>query len=114
MKKFKHEERFLESIYDKTQILYSVVELSDGHNLAPNLLLQKPKFHQFFSDGVEYFSEVVYLDSIFLFDEDIYIYLSKTDTIVSSFSCRIYYPIRKKKDVDFFILNLKKLKKDGN
>ena len=40
--------------------------------------------------------------------------VSKTEPIVSSFSCRIYYPIRKKKEVDFFILNLKKLKRDGN
>ena len=40
--------------------------------------------------------------------------LSKLEPMISSFSCKIYYPIRKKKDVEFFILNLKKLKKDGN
>ena len=114
MKKFKHEEKFLSSIYDKTQTLYSISELSDGHNLTPELLFQKPKFEKYFLDGLEYSHGVVYLDSIFLYDNDIYIYLSKTDVIVSSFSCKIYYPIEKKKEVEFFMLNLKKLKKDGN
>jgi len=114
MKKFKHEERFLENILEVYNELFSVMELSDGHELSPELLFTKKKFTEYFLDGVQYSTGTSYLDSIFLFDENIYIYLSKTDTIVSSFSCRIYYPIRKKKDVDFFILNLKKLKKDGN
>jgi hypothetical protein len=57
---------------------------------------------------------IYYLNSIFLFDDDTYIYLSKSEPMISSFSCKIYYPIRKRKDVEFFILNLKKLKKNGN
>ena len=114
MKKFKHEERFLDNLIEKVGELFSVIELSDGHELSPQLLFTKNKFSDHFLDGIQYSTGISYLDSIFVFDEDIYIYLSKTDPIVSSFSCRIYYPIRKKKDVDFFILNLKKLKKDGN
>ena len=114
MKKFKHEERFLDSLTEQYTEMFSVVELSDGHELTPELLFTKKKFLEYFLDSIQYSTGTSYLDSIFSFDEDIYIYLSKTEPIVSSFSCRIYYPIRKKKEVDFFILNLKKLKKDGN
>jgi hypothetical protein len=65
-----------------------------------------------FLDGVEYSSSIMYMDAIFVYNDDIYIYLSKNDPIISSFSCKIYYPIRKKKEVEFFMLNLKKLKKN--
>ena len=114
MEKFKHEERFLELITEKTGEFYSITELTDGHGLNSSSLMDKPKFTPYFLDGQQYTDGVVYLDSIFVYDNDIYLYLSKSDAIVSSFSCKIYYPIRKKKDVDFFILNLKKIKKDGN
>ena len=114
MEKFKHEERFLDLVTEKTGELYSIIELTDGHGLTPQSLLNKPKFEPYFMEGTQYSDSLAYLNSIFVFDNDIHIYLSKTDTIVSSFSCKIYYPIRKKKDVEFFILNLKKIKKDGN
>jgi len=112
MEKFKHEERFLELITEKTGELYSITELTDGHGLTTSGLFEKPKFVPYFLDGTNYSDGTSYLNSIFVFDEDIYIYLSKSDVIVSSFSCKIYYPIKKKKDVDFFILNLKKIKKN--
>jgi hypothetical protein len=114
MKNFKHEERFLGNLTEKTGELFSINELSEGHGLSPYELFGRPKFNEYLLDGIEYSNGVVYLDSIFVFDEDIYIYLSKSDATISSFSCKIYYPIRKKKDVEFFILNLKKLKKNGN
>lgn len=114
MKKFKHEERFLTLITEKTGEFYSITELTDGHGLSPNSLMNKPKFEPYFLDGTNYSDGTFYLDSIFVLDNDIYIYLSKSEPIISSFSCKFYYPIRKKKDVEFFILNLKKLKKDGN
>lgn len=114
MEKFKHEERFLNHITEKTNDLYSIIELTDGHNLTPNNLIEKPKFVTYFLDGTNYADGTHYLDSIFVFDNDIYIYLSKLEPIISSFFCKIYYPIRKKKDVDFFILTLKKMRKDGN
>ena len=114
MEKFKYEEKFLELITEKDGEMYSITELSDGHGLTPYELLQRPKFTPHFLDGTEYSNGVSYLNSIFVFDENIYIYLSKSEPMVSSFSCKIYYPIRKKKDVEFFTLNLKKLKKDGN
>jgi len=114
MEKFKHEERFLELITEKTGELYSITELSDGHGLTSRTLMDKPKFTPYFLEGTNYVDGTHYLDSIFVFDNDIYIYLSKLEPMISSFSCKIYYPIRKKKDVDFFILNLKKMKKDGN
>jgi hypothetical protein len=114
MEKFKHEEKFLELITEKDGEMYSITELSDGHGLTPYELLQRPKFTPYFLDGTEYSNGVSYLNSIFVFDENIYIYLSKSEPMVSSFSCKIYYPIRKKKDVEFFTLNLKKMKKNGN
>ena len=114
MQKFKHEERFLDNLTEKTGDLHSISELSDGHGLTPDQLMGKDKFSEYFLDGTEYSTGTVYLDAIFVFDEDIYLYLSKSDVIVSSFSCKIYYPIRKRKDVEFFILNLKKIKKNGN
>lgn len=114
MEKFKHEERFLEVITEKTGELYSITELTDGHGLTIVGLLDRPKFTPYFLDGIHYSDGIHYLDSIFVFDNDIHIYLSKVEPMISSFSCKIYYPIRKKKDVEFFILNLKKLKKDGN
>ena len=114
MEKFKYEERFLDLITEKTGELYSTVELIDNHELSPHGIFDKPKFTPYLLDGKQYSDGVSYLDVIFVFDNDIYLYLSKSDVIVSSFSCKIYYPTRKKKDVDFFILNLKKMKKDGN
>lgn len=114
MRKFKHEDRFLENYTEKNGELLSITELNDGHGLNPSDLNNKPKFNPYLLDGQEGNSSVFYLDAIFTFDEDIYIYLSKTEPMISSFSCKIYYPIRKRKDVEFFILNLKKLKKDGN
>ena len=114
IKIFKHEERFLNFIVEENKVLYSVMELSDGHGLTPIDLFEKSKFSPYLLDGKQYSDGTSYLDSIFVLDNDIYIYLSKSSSIVSSFSCKIYYPIEKKKDVEFFILNLKKLKKHGN
>jgi hypothetical protein len=114
MEKFKHEEQFLKLITDKTGEMYSLIELLDGHGLTPQTLFGKDKFTPYLLDGIQYTDNVVYTDSIFVFDNDVHIYLSKVEVTISSFSCKIYYPIRKKKDVEFFILNLKKLKKDGN
>ena len=114
MEKFKHEERFLDLITEKSGEFYSITELADGHGLTSSGLMDKPKFKPYFLEGTNYADETHYLDSIFVFYDDIYIYLSKVEPMISSFSCKIYYPIRKKKDVEFFILNLKKLKKDGN
>jgi hypothetical protein len=114
MEKFKHEERLLELVTTKYGEMYSTTTLNEGHGLNTMSLLGKPKFEPYFLDGIEGVSGIFYLDSIFLFDDDIYIYLSKSEPMISSFSCKIYYPIRKKKDVEFFILNLKKIKKDGN
>jgi hypothetical protein len=115
MEKFKHEERFLELITESDGIMLSMTELADGHGLTPDDLIDKPKFSPYFLDGVENsINRIIYLDSIFVFYDNIYIYLSKNEPMISSFSCKIYYPIKKKKDVEFFILNLKKLKKNGN
>ena len=114
MKKFKHEEKFLQNLSEKNSEMLSIMELSDGHGLTPQELKNRSRFEEFFSDSIQYADGISHNDSIFLFDQDIYIYLSKTEPIISSFSCKIYYPIRKKKDVEFFILNLKKLKKNGN
>jgi len=115
MEKFKHEERFINQITESEGVMLSMTELADGHGLTPQTLIDKPKFSPYFLDGVENsINAMVYLDAIFVFDDNIYIYLSKREVMISSFSCKIYYPIRKKKDVEFFILNLKKLKKDGN
>lgn len=112
--KFKHEERLLNYLTEENKVLYSIIELTEGHLLTPDSLIEKPRFESYLLDGVQYSNGVSYLDSIFLYDSNIYIYLSKSEPIVSSFSCKIYYPINRKKDVEFFILNLKKLKKDGN
>ena len=114
MKNFKHEERFLENHIEKNNELLSIIQLDLGHGISPYDLISRPKFTEFFLDGIEGDGGPIYLDAIFTFDEDIYIYLSKTEPMISSFSCKIYYPIRKRKDVEFFILNLKKSKKNGN
>ena len=114
MKKFKHEERFLDNLLDRTKEMFSIMELSDGHILSPSELKNRPKFTEHFSESTQFADGISHSDSIYMFDEDIYIYLSKSEPMISSFSCKIYYPIRKKKDVEFFILNLKKMKKNGN
>ena len=112
MEKFKHEERFLENILKTNENLFSIMELSDGHSLSPSELKNRPKFTEYFSDSVQFSDGISNSESIYVYDENIYIYLSKSDPMISSFSCKIYYPIRKKKDVEFFVLNLKKLKKN--
>jgi hypothetical protein len=114
MEKFKHEERLLGLITESTREMYSITELSFNHTLTCENLLNKPKFKPFFLEANDTSLGNYYLESIFLYDEDIYIYLSKSEPMISSFSCKIYYPIKKQKDVGFFILNLKKIKKDGN
>ena len=114
MEKFKHEEKFLEIISKTTDQFFSMIELTEGHGLSPHEFDNKPKFVEFFSDSKQYSDGNLQSDVIYVFDEEIYIYLSKSESVISSFSCKIYYPIRKKKDVNFFILNLKKMKKNGN
>ena len=114
MEKFKHEEKLLELLIENTKEIYSITELLFDHTLTCESLLDKPKFEPYFLEGNNTSVGNYYLDSIFIYDEDIYIYLSKTEPMISSFSCKIYYPIRKRNDVEFFILNLKKLKKNGN
>ena len=47
MKKFKHEERFLNNLTEISKELFSVVELSDGHELTPELLFTKKKFSEY-------------------------------------------------------------------
>jgi hypothetical protein len=87
MEKFKLEEKFLELLVDKTGELYSTIQLSDTHGLTPTDLQNRPKFSPYFLDGKEDISGgISYLSSIFLFDDDTYIYLSKSDPMISSFS----------------------------
>ena len=114
MEKFKHEEQFLKNLTEKTKEMFSIMGLTDGHSLSPSELKNRPKFTEYFSDSVQFSDGISNSESIYVYDENIYIYLSKSDPMISSFSCKIYYPIRKKKDVEFFILNLKKMKKNGN
>ena len=114
MGNFIHEEKFLKLNQDTKSELLSINTLEDGHELTPEFLFTKPKFTPYLLDGKEVSGRMSYLESIFVYDDDIYLYLSKSDAMISSFSCKIYYPIIKKKDVEFFILNLKKLKKNGN
>ena len=113
MEKFKHEKRLLDFLIEENKILYSTIQLTGFIELTPESLLEKPRFENYLLDGMQYTDGVSYSDGIFIYDNNIYIYLSKTDPLVSSFSCKIYYPINRKKDVEFFILNLKKLKKDA-
>lgn len=112
MGNFIHEEKFLRLYQESKSELLSINQLQEGHGLNPQELFSKPKFVPYMLDAKEVSGQMSYLDVIFVFDEDIYLYLSKSDPMISSFSCKIYYPIRKKKDVEFFILNLKKLKKN--
>jgi hypothetical protein len=114
MEKFKHEKQFLKNLTERTKEMSSIMELTDGHSLSPLELKNRPKFTEYFSDSVQFSDGISNSESIYVYDENIYIYLSKSDPMISSFSCKIYYPIRKKKDVEFFILNLKKMKKNGN
>jgi len=114
LNKFKHEERLLDFLTEENKVLFSTIQLTGFIELTPESLLEKPRFENYLLDGMQYTDGVSYSDGIFIYDNNIYIYLSKTDQLVSSFSCKIYYPINRKKDVEFFILNLKKLKKDGN
>jgi len=112
MEKFKHEEQFLKNLTERTKEMFSIMGLIDGHSLSPSELKNRPKFTEYFSDSVQFSDGISNSESIYVYDENIYIYLSKSDPMISSFSCKIYYPIRKKKDVEFFILNLKKMKKN--
>lgn len=114
MGNFIHEERFLKLYQETKSELLSINTIEDGHELTPEFLFTKPKFMTYLLDGKEISGRMSYLESIFVYDDDIYLYLSRSESMFSSFSCKIYYPIRKKKDVEFFILNLKKLKKNGN
>jgi len=114
MGNFIHEEKFLKLHQDTKSELLSVNKLEDNHELTPDFLFTKPKFTPYLLDGKEVSGQMSYLESIFVYDDDIYLYLSKSESMFSSFSCKIYYPIKKRKDVEFFILNLKKLKKNGN
>jgi len=114
MGNFIHEEKFLKLHQDTKSELLSVNKLEDNHELTPDFLFTKPKFTPHLLDGKEVSGQMSYLESIFVYDDDIYLYLSKSESMFSSFSCKIYYPIKKRKDVEFFILNLKKLKKNGN
>ncbi len=111
MKKFKYEEQFLKTVTKKNGEMLSIIDLLDYHGLTPNDLIQRPKFIPYFFEGTQYTDDLMCQESIFMMDNNIYIYLSKGEPNISSFSCRIYYPIEKRKDVEFFILNLKKFKK---
>lgn len=109
--KFKYGDMFYKQLLDKTNEMYSVVDISEYVSLTPEMLFKNnTKYRPYFLDGKMLGLSQLYSDIIFCFDDDIYIYLSNTDPIISSFYCKIYYPIRKKQDVDFFIINLKKIK----
>lgn len=114
MEKFKQEERLLNLITTKKDFLYSYIELSTDIGLTPQDLEGKLKFKPFMISGLENQGEICYTESIFTFDDNIFIYLCRTEVIIKSFFCRIYFPIEKRNDVQFFLLNLKKMKKNGN
>jgi hypothetical protein len=38
MEKFKHEEQFLKNLTEKTKEMFSIMGLTDGHNLSPSEL----------------------------------------------------------------------------
>jgi hypothetical protein len=109
MEKFKQEERLLDLLTHEKDYLYSYIELSTDIGLTPQDLEGKSKFKPLENQG-----EICYLESIFTFDDNIFIYLCRSEIVIKSFFCRIYFPIEKKNDVQFFLLNLKKMKKNGN
>jgi hypothetical protein len=109
--KFKYEETFYKKLTEKSNEMYSIIDLDNTTLITPSLLFKyNTKYKPYFLYGKMYENMQIYSDVIFYFDDDIYIYLSNTDINISSFYCKIYYPISKKQDIDFFILNLKKIK----
>jgi hypothetical protein len=110
LKKFKHEERFLSLILEEEKEMYSIMELSDGHSLTPQTLFEKPKFQNFFLDGTQFSDGVSYLDSIFRYDNNIYLYLSKMEVTDKTYELKIYYDMGQLNEVSFFIKNLSKIK----
>ncbi len=114
MEKFKQEERLLDLLTHEKDYLYSYIELSTDIGLTPQDLEGKSKFKPFMISSLENQGEICYLESIFTFDDNIFIYLCRSEIVIKSFFCRIYFPIEKKNDVQFFLLNLKKMKKNGN
>jgi len=114
MEKFKQEERLLNLITQENNCLYSDIELSSEIALTPQDLEGKSKFKLYMISSVENQGQICYLESIFTFDDNIFIYLYRSEIVMKSFFCKIYFPIEKKNDVQFFLLNLKKMKKNGN
>lgn len=106
---FEKEESFLKSIYDKEGILLSKIKIEGSLLLTPELLIEK-NFVLEYCDISAYDNGLSYIDAIFRNKSDIFIYLSKKDSIEKGYQIMIYFNPQNLEEVKFFIKSLLKLK----
>jgi hypothetical protein len=106
---FEKEKEFLKNVYDKEGKFLSKSVIEGSINLTPEILLEK-NFVLTYCDFSMFDDGIFYYDSIFKNKSDIYIYLSKKDTIEKYYKINLYFEPEKLEEIKFFIKNIIKLK----
>lgn len=106
---FEKEESFLKLIYDKEGVLLSKIKIEGTLLLTPELLIEK-NFILEYCDILAYENGLSYVDAIFRNKSNIFIYLSKRDSIEKGYQTMIYFNPQNLEEVKFFIKSLLKIK----
>jgi hypothetical protein len=106
---FEKEESFLKLIYDKEGVLLSKIKIEGTLLLTPELLIEK-NFILEYCDIFAYENGLSYVDAIFRNKSNIFIYLSKRDSIEKGYQTMIYFNPQNLEEVKFFIKSLLKIK----
>jgi hypothetical protein len=113
-KYFEKEEEFLNLLYEKKGKLYSKSRIFANVKITPELLIEK-NFTLEYCDINMYNEGLVFTDAILKNKSDMFIYLSRKDSIETYYQIMVYFEPDKLEETKFFIKNLLKLKQnDGN
>jgi hypothetical protein len=106
---FKIDREFKNSLTQKYGKVFCELKVSSYIPITPDLLFTK-NYNVEYLDSVEISGSFVHLEGIFKHKSNIYLYLSKANTMEATFQLKVYYEIENLDEVEFLIKNLIKMK----
>jgi hypothetical protein len=107
-KVFKIDDLFKKNLSKKFDKVFCELKVSSYTSISPDFLMTK-NYDVEYLDSIENNGTLIHMEGIFRHRSNIYLYLSKENTMEASYQLKIYYEVDKLDEVNFLVKNLIKL-----
>lgn len=107
-KSFKIDDLFKKTLSKKFDKVFCELKVSSYTSINPDFLMTK-NYDIEYLDSIEINGTLIHVEGIFRHRSNIYLYLSKENTMEVSYQLKIYYEVDKLDEVNFLVKNLIKL-----